>query len=59
MKLFMNFLTCWVGQAMNIIGINFKQAPLDVRSKFAFNREDIQTFREELFSKADKINQCG
>lgn len=58
MKLFMKFLTCWVGQAMNIIGINFKQAPLDVRSKFAFNREDIQTFREELFSKADKINQC-
>ena len=43
---------------MNVLGISYKKASLDIRAAFAFTKEDIKEFRESLFNSTDKIKQC-
>lgn len=43
---------------MNVLGISYKKAPLEIRKIFAFSKEEIREFKEALFKANGHITQC-
>ena len=43
---------------MNIISVSFKSAPIDIRAKFAFTKEEQEAFYREIKNSMSFISQC-
>ncbi len=43
---------------MNIISVSFKSAPIDIRAKFAFTKEEQETFYSQIKNNLTFISQC-